>query len=494
MNEAQISNQLLFVDNLKLVKKEDPVTDHGLNKESINDELLRTLINYSSDIITILSETGIILYESKSIEKILGYSMDELIGMNVFTLIHKEDLKRVYSAFQDGVNNPGKTISIIFRFLKADGTYCYLESVAAKFGSFPHSDKIVVNSRDISERIKAETKIHKLSTAVEQSSNTVVITDIDGNIEYVNKAFEVLTGYSKDDIIGKNTYLFNSGQTSQTVYKEMWTNILTGKTWEGDLCNRKKNGELYWEEIKITPVVDNNDRIINFIAIKNDITEKKHHEEQLQKALKEKEVMLKEIHHRVKNNLQIVVSLLNLQATSVDDPMLKSQLTISQNRVRSMALIHQLLYNSNDLGSINMEEYLLSIAGYLSASYGELTNKVKIKVNAANIQFTIDTAVPFGLLVNELVTNSFKHAFPDKKHGEIVIDLKKTDDNNYILKYHDNGVGVPFTLVNGHVTSIGLYLVELLVSQLEGTIEHIQSKGTTYNIKFQETSYTPRFS
>lgn len=495
MNEAQISDRLPFADNMMLVKNDQPDTDRPQHDDSINDEVLKALINYSSDIITILSETGTILYESKSIEKILGYSMGELIGKNAFEYIHPDDKKQVYLKFTEGLNNPGNAIIAKYRMRKADGTFCYLESIGTKYKKETQSHALVINSRDITSRMISEDRIRMLSTAVQQSSNTVVITDTEGNIEYVNKKFEELSGYSKEDVMGKKPNLFQSGKTNRSEYKELWSNILTGKVWEGELCNRKKSGELYWEEIKITPVVDGNDRIINFIAIKDDITDKKRREEQLQMALKEKEAMLKEIHHRVKNNLQIVVSLLNLQASSVNDQQLKSQLTISQNRVRSMALIHQLLYKSTDLSSIDMEEYLISIASQLSATYSELRDRVKVSVKASNISFSIETAVPFGLLVNELITNSFKHAFPGKKHGEIILSLRKTEDGDFLLKYHDSGVGVPITVVNGHVLSFGMYLIELLVSQLEGTIEKKEdSRGTAYDIRFNQTAYIPRFS
>lgn len=140
--------------------------------------------------------------------------------------------------------------------------------------------------------------------------------------------------------------MLSSGETSPEIYRELWTTILTGKVWEGELKNKKKTGEQYWERIKITPVIDENDAITNFIAIKDDITKEKQVNEKLAQSLLEKEIMLKEIHHRVKNNLQIVISLLNLQSSSVDDVKLKNQLLISQNRVRSMAIIHQLLYRS----------------------------------------------------------------------------------------------------------------------------------------------------
>ncbi len=351
---------------------------------------------------------------------------------------------------------------------------------------------IVVISRDVTSRINAERKIKRLTTAVEQSSNTVVITDIDGNIEYVNKKFSELTGYSKSEVLGKNPSVLRSSTSGDEVYKDLWTKILTGNVWEGELKNKKKNGDHYWESIKITPVIDENDRITGFIAVKDDITRVKRINEKLSHSLKEKEIMLKEIHHRVKNNLQVVISLLSLQANSSDDLKLKSQLTISQNRVRAMALLHQLLYRANDLAVIEMEDYIIALSGQLLASYSDMKDSISIKINAHNVNFSIDTAVPFGLLVNELISNSLKHGYPDGRTGTINLDLYKKGINDFELTYSDDGIGIPYNMVNGHSLSFGMNLIDMLVSQLDGKIELNGNKGTNYKIYFRGSNYQTR--
>lgn len=472
----------------------DDEQDSGLHEiyNPITDDVLKALINLSSDIITVLSPSGVILYESDSIEKMLGYSKNELIGQNAFRFVHKDDLRRVYSDFNKGLITPGKPIITSYRFLKADGTYSYLESAGTRYEGSA-GENIVIISRDVTARIESEKNVSRLSAAVEQSSNTIVITDINGKIEYVNKKFEDLTGYSKKEAINQNPNVLRSAETPDEIYKDLWTTILTGKVWEGDLKNRKKSGEEYWERIKITPVIDVNDRITNFIAIKDDITEEIIKDKKLEQSLKDKEIMLKEIHHRVKNNLQIVISLLNLQSASVDDLKLKNQLTISQNRVRSMALIHQHLYRSTELSKIDMEEYLKSLSSQLLVSYADHKDAVSFLINANNIMFTIETAVPFGLLVNEIITNSLKHGFPQGRNGNIKITLKESGENEYELEYYDDGVGIPLNIINGHVVSFGMHLIEMLVSQLEGSIELIPSDGTKYKINFRGSNYQTRF-
>ncbi len=461
------------------------------NGSVISDEVLKALINFSTDIISVMSPEGTILYVSDSNEKILGYKRDDIIGTNAFSYIHKDDIKKVFEEFNRGLMNPETSIINLFRFRKTDGSYTYLESTGTNFNTTLNNN-IVVISRDVSGRVENDKRLNRLTAAVEQSSNTIVITDIDGNIVYVNKNFVNLTGYKKEEVIGSNPNFLNSGETPEKTYKELWTTILTGSVWEGEFCNKKKSGELYWERIKITPVVDENDLITNFIAIKDDITNEKQINQMLEQSLLEKEIMLKEIHHRVKNNLQIVISLLNLQSNSVDDINLKNQLTISQNRVRSMALIHQLLYKSIDLSGIDMDDYLRSLSSQLLAAYIDHNQSIIIKVNVNNIFFSIETAVPFGLLVNELVTNSLKHGFTDGRNGKIDITLTQLQEEHYELNYIDDGIGIPLTVINGHVLSFGMHLIDMLVCQLDGNVKHIPSNGTNYKINFKGSNYQTR--
>lgn len=479
--------------------------ENPISHIAISSEVLKSLLNQTTDLITVLDSDGNILYVSDSVEKILGFNKNDRIGQNALMMIHKDDLPGVYDDFLSILTSGKSTAVSSFRYLKADGSYVYLEAS----GSLVHHQNnkyIVIISRDITPRLEYENNIKRLSAAVEQSSNTVVITDIDGKIEYVNKKFADLTGFSKSEVIGETPAVLRSDDTKDETYKELWSTILTGNVWQGTIKNKKKSGEYYWERIKITPVVDDYDRITNFIALKDDITyEKKMNEElntslkekelmlkEKEMLLKEKEIMLKEIHHRVKNNLQIVISLLNLQAASVDDLKLKNQLTISQNRVRSMALIHQHLYKSNDLTKINMDEYLISLCTQLLSTYEEIKDRVKIKVNAENIFFCIESAVPFGLLVNELVTNSLKHGFPGTMKGNVTIKLSRLSNNEFILEYSDSGIGIPMNLINGHVVSFGMSLIEMLVSQLEGKLNLNNNSGTNYKINFRGSNYQSR--
>jgi two-component sensor histidine kinase/sensor domain CHASE-containing protein len=209
---------------------------------------------------------------------------------------------------------------------------------------------------------------------------------------------------------------------------------------------------------------------------------------ELEKAEEEnkKQLLLKEIYHRVKNNLQIIISLLNLQSRKTKDKNVIEILTDSQNRIRSMALIHERLYKSKDLSGINIKEYIHDLANNLFHSYGVLSSRIKLNTDIDDIMINLDTATPCGLIVTELVSNSLKHAFPEGKKGELIIKLKSDNYENFTLIVKDNGIGFPKDLDFRTTNTLGMQLVTGLVSQLKGTIDLDQSSGTEFKIIFKE--------
>jgi PAS domain S-box-containing protein len=213
---------------------------------------------------------------------------------------------------------------------------------------------------------------------------------------------------------------------------------------------------------------------------------------QLKSSLKEKEVLIKEIHHRVKNNMQIVSSMLNLQAHHVkDDEMACDVLMESRNRVRSMAMVHEKLYQSKDLTHINFEDYIRRLVLDLFSSYGISQDQIKLIINVKDIMLNIETAVPCGLIITELVSNSLKHAFPQGRKGELKLSVKKFDDN-FELIISDSGIGFPEDLDYKKTHSLGLELVNTLVHQIEGTISMDSYHGTEFKIIFKESEYKER--
>jgi PAS domain S-box-containing protein len=220
--------------------------------------------------------------------------------------------------------------------------------------------------------------------------------------------------------------------------------------------------------------------------------ERKRAEKALLESLKEKEVLLKEIHHRVKNNMQVISSLLNLQSKYLQDPKALEMFKDSQNRIRSMALVHEKLYQSKDLSRIDFAEYIQNFVGYLFRSYQVDATLIQLQMKLQASSMDINLAIPCGLIVNELVSNSLKHAFPEEKAGEVAVEFKQCGDHKYILTIRDNGVGFPETLDFDRTETFGLQVVKTLVNQIDGTIQLARTGGTKFTIEFRELSYKPR--
>jgi PAS domain S-box-containing protein len=217
-------------------------------------------------------------------------------------------------------------------------------------------------------------------------------------------------------------------------------------------------------------------------TLQNEIYEHNIDEERIKASLKEKEVLLKEIHHRVKNNMQIISSMLGLQSAYVQDKKYNEMLQDSQNRIKSMALIHEKLYQSDNMAKVNFTDYINSLISNLYSSYNINKEKVKLNVNLENVSFNIDTAIPLGLIINELISNSFKHAFPNDREGEIDIDINKIDDTHYRLKISDNGIG--FKQKTTYSKTLGLNLVNALTEQIEGKLSINTENGAIFIITF----------
>jgi PAS domain S-box-containing protein len=226
--------------------------------------------------------------------------------------------------------------------------------------------------------------------------------------------------------------------------------------------------------------------VVAVVAVARDISERVRAEEQIKASLREKEVLLKEIHHRVKNNLQVISSMLYLQSKNIQDRQTIEMFQESQYRVRSMALVHEWLYQSPDLARIDFAEYVRSLANHLFQSYGVNANVIQLKINVDDVSLGVNTAIPCGLIINELVSNSLKHAFSDGREGEICIEVRVDRDGKHTLMVSDNGVGFPEDLDFRDAGSLGLQLVNTLVDQLEGTIELDRSGGTAFKIMFTE--------
>ncbi|MBI2987000.1 MAG: PAS domain S-box protein [Deltaproteobacteria bacterium] len=331
-------------------------------------------------------------------------------------------------------------------------------------------------------------------TVVEAAPNAMVMVDQAGKIVLMNSQAEKLFGYCREELMGQSIELLIPGpmRASHSDYQRgFFANPTARPMGAGrDLIGLRKDGGTVAVEIGLNPLTINEGTFV--LASIIDITERKRAEEQIKASLKEKEVLLKEIHHRVKNNLQIISSMLNLQAKSIKDPKALEMFRESQSRVRSIALIHEELYQSRDLSRLDFTDHVQSLVSHLFRSYGVHSDRIVLRIHVEEAYLDVDTAIPCGLIINELVSNSLKYAFPEGKKGEISIDLRRQHDDHYMLVVRDNGVGLPKNLDFRNTETLGLQLVNTLTEQIDGSIELGSSAGTEVKVTFTALSRQER--
>ena len=249
----------------------------------------------------------------------------------------------------------------------------------------------------------------------------------------------------------------------------------------------RKNGETFWAEALLNPVFDENTgEFREVVSIMRDIQELKNKEMEIIEGTRQKENLLKEIHHRVKNNFAILVSLINMQKEQTKSPELIQSLTNLQLRIRTMALVHEMLYRSKDFEKISFKEYLRSLSSVITGTYDR--RKIQLHFDVEEIVMDIEASIPLGLIVNEILSNAYKHAFPEDHDGNIWIDLKSLNNGTDLcLSIRDDGVGMPHDLSIENCKSMGLQIVQILVKQIEGNIVLVNNPGTGFTISFPKT-------
>ena len=327
---------------------------------------------------------------------------------------------------------------------------------------------------------ESEEKFRNLS---ESSYDAIFTLDKTGKFTYISPAVNRITGYTPDEILGKSfdNFILKSYQSQAlAAHKE----LLSGKPVEGLCLALKGKANINpTVEINVIPIVQDK-KTIGAHGVIRDVTDRILFENQLKSSLKEKEVMLQEIHHRVKNNLQIISSLLRLQSNYIRDESLKNIFNVSQDRIQSMALIHQMLYQSSNLNSVDFSEYIRKMISRLSSVYLSKDKNIKFDIDIQNVNLSINQAIPCGLIINELVTNSLKHGFKYKQKGFIYVGLSKMGKEKIQIKVKDSGIGLPQNINLETTDTLGLTLVRDLVKQLRGTVSIQRKEGTEFNILF----------
>lgn len=320
-----------------------------------------------------------------------------------------------------------------------------------------------------------------LRRLITSSVDCIKVLDLQGNLLYMNAGGRSLLEIDDFSPLLYTQWLgFWQGTDKQAADCAIEQALAGGVGKFQGYCPTKKGKPKCWETV-ITPIMDTEGKPEKLLAISRDITERKQVEAQIKASLTEKEVLLKEIHHRVKNNLQIISSLLNLQSSSIDDSRILEILKACENRVFSMAIVHEKLYQSSNLAQLDFAAYLEDLASNLFTSYNINPDAIKLSINVEKLLIDVDTAIPIGLIITELVTNALKYAFPIGIAGEIKINFQA--EEQLILSISDDGVGFPEDFDWRNTDSLGLQIVDALTNQLQASIELNQSNGTEFKIK-----------
>lgn len=350
--------------------------------------------------------------------------------------------------------------------------------------------------REIEERISAEKKLQdeilRARAIYNSSSNTLLLTlnpelCFSSFNSHCRQYFEIQTGDEfREDIRFEDYFASLFPPVYLRYFRILMQKVRSGRSFQLEIAFTNRKEQHIWLETFINPIRDINGHVSEISLVCHDITDKKSNEKEIIQSLKEKEVLLKEVHHRVKNNLQVISSILSLQSSYTTDEKILAILSESKDRVRSMAVIHENLYRTNNFSSIIFSTYVKELAHNLVASYQFNKNvRIHLAFDITEVELNLDQAIPCGLVINEIITNSIKYAFRNKSEGTIFVSMKE-ENGRIQIEVADNGVGFPENLDYLNSDSLGIQLIITLIDQLDGNIKLDNSQGIKYLINFEK--------
>jgi PAS domain S-box-containing protein len=451
---------------------------------------LNMVTSNMADFISQSTLDGSYVYVSPSIKQVMGYEPQEVIGKSILDFIHPDDVEYVSSCMMRAADE-GTTQSSQHRYKTADGSYIWIETLGTPLYNRKKSIVgFVCNSRDITQQKNMEDALReseeKYRSLIESAKDVIAIMDYNGVFLLINKAGANQFNIEPPEILGRSIRDFFPDSYNKQL--ELIRKVITTREGlETELAVQIEGVEL-WFSIIIQPLFGPENKIKNVQMIARDITEIKNTQKELELALEDKDLLMKEIFHRVKNNLMVISSLLNLQSRYIKDEEAKGIFKESQNRAHSMAIIHERLYRSSDFKKIDFGDYIRTLANDLYRIYVLRPEKVELEVNVDETMIDINTSIPLGLIINELLSNSMKHGFPGDTRGKITIDFHKID-GDFLLEVRDSGIGIPEDVDIFNTGSLGMQLVTSLTQQINGELEFKRSPETSFRITFPETAY-----
>lgn len=434
---------------------------------------------------------------NSNIYDVFGYDVHDINNSGEWWLskVHPDERERVDEKFRLAELAKKDRIQIEYRFQCADGSYKYINDRAYIITNDEGNPVRMIGAmQDITKQKEESLWLKLLESAIENTTESIAILEgkssgsIRRKILYVNDAFEEMTGFKKDEVLSESLLTLMGPTTNRRSVANLIRSLDKGKPSQTEISYFNKFGEEKWAQISFAPVVDSNNYYSHWICIGRDVTERRQREHQLRESLQEKETLLMEIHHRVKNNLAVVSSMMQLQAMEEADESLQKKLFDSVSRIRTMVTIHELLYESGSFAKLNFAENLRKLVSMIIET---IQNDQKIKVNfdTDEVHLNVNQAIPTSLIVNEIITNSFKHAFSGRREGTINIFLRDLE-GLVKIKIYDNGKGLPRDFDKENTSSLGLQLINVLSKQMNARYDYYSSEagGTSFEIEFEKSA------
>jgi PAS domain S-box-containing protein len=469
---------------------------------------MRNIYNSLDEAVLVVTPDRKLVNANKAAIKMFGYSIEEMQNSST-ELLHVDH--QHFVEFGERINqafSKGQYTNFEFVAKRKNGEVFPTEHTVSHLKNPDGEIKGIVSVvRDITKRKQTEGELRKEKDSAQNyldiAGVMLVALNEKGEVILINKKGCAILGYSENEIVGKNWFDHYLPKPLGDKIKGVFSSLMAGeidsvKFYENHVLT--KSGEEKMVAWHNSVLHDKKGRIIGTLSSGEDITERKQAEKELELhrtsleelvgertaelkfSLAEKEVLLKEVHHRVKNNMAMVSAFIQLQMGQTDNSSAISALTACDNRIRAMAMVHKKLYQSKDLANIDMQDLYqeISDALYLHTEHG----KIEIKIQAHEIYLDMDIAIPCAMIANELLSNSLKYAFEEYKSGKINIAMEKIADEKYHIRFNDDGCGLPDDISVDHTDTLGLQLVNIFIDQLNGSIALDKKDGTTFNIVF----------
>lgn len=435
-----------------------------------------------------------IMLANNAAENLFGYGHGELAGTEVDALL-PEAAEEERAGAVEGSAEPGTPESPVpapeLWGARRDGTRFPVDVVFGPLDLRQGESAVVAVVRDVTKRHEMEQALRQNMVIFERmfefAPDAMIVVNSEGVIARANAQSESMFGYTRDELLGAPLEILLPVQFRERhhQYREQYFSAprLRPMGIGLQLMGRRKDGAEFPVDIMLSPLESDQESRVALAVIRDmTVRAKLVEQEQMRRALEQKETLIKEIHHRVKNNLQVISSLLSLQADQLG-AWVEERLLDTQTRVRSIALIHEKLSRTDDLAQLDFPAYLKDLIDDLKGSYGE-THAAQIRLEADSRYFGLDTAIPCGLIVVELVSNALKYAFPEHRQGHVLVQFQVMEDGRCALRVSDDGVGIPDRVDVDKPATLGLQLVQALTRQLSGHVVIRRSEGTTVEIIF----------